>query len=248
MRADRIDKLGLEIECGVEIKCDKNGEITKRLKPDQLTFFKLASDGSIGTNNRRTSEPVELVSIPLNPADVDKAIDEAYKHINEINNTMGFHVHMSFKKDEDYWKTTTKKFFTHIVDSAKEEYPEWIKGRFSGKWCVPKITEKEMDIQIKASDKNGCRYKALNYCKGLHNTIEFRFFKATQDKEEAKKWVSWLTDTVEGWLDENDEVKTFRKQIKEKEADESTTKITVEGTVNTYDKNGGDKICVKYSS
>lgn len=185
------DKIGLELELGWDEK------IYKEIRTEP--FWDYHSDGSIGCYREGVAR--ELVTSPVKVKNLKKLVDkvfEAYRGVVEANDSMGLHIHQSFKT-----KQITKvfqdwnfiKFFVEELETASHEGA--LRGRGNPDETVAdRLADALMQESRYASlfktrldyDKHiynlEHRYKAINYCSlRSYQTIETRIFPAFQNAE-----------------------------------------------------------------
>ncbi len=162
---NRIKAIGIELEGGW-------------LKvPDGV---RLTQDVSV-----RVEDPAgRLISrgeIPSPPLEMSKWVDWMKVHYpSHCNESCGLHVHMSFRSDLTYQRLMRRDYTTAIVDQLRE----WAKGRRlpsshaiwgrlkgENKYCLPLYAPEK---QATARQKSNSRYAVVNYCHGIHQTLEIR--------------------------------------------------------------------------
>jgi len=140
-----------------------------------------------------------------------------------INETCGFHIHVSFKSirhynnlmEEEFYKfflermknfANTYEFDKHSNDKERLMYRLSGRNRFAAKVFIP-------DYQCKEMKGNYHRYTQLNFSYKVHNTIECRLFPMFTRVETALAAVEELIKTYCDYLD-----KLYKNQEKKEKA------------------------------
>ncbi len=183
-----IDKFGFELEGGWEFR-------PKMFKGDGSVYSEQAETGEIASNPYKSLGHAK------------RFIDKNYP--KEVNQSCGFHIHISTKKKEDYLLLTHPKFYKDFIFWAKKwnkevfrdyelqerilgknEYCKRIKSNFHGIYYR----------QIKYSDK---RFRQLNFCYGKHKTLENRLFPMFKNSKLAFRALSNYINFVDSWIENN---------------------------------------------
>lgn len=190
-----IKKVGFEVE----------GEFTYGLRRVLSLHGSFTEDGSIKfcSDNDKCRNKFDLNEFNAIPVNINKLKElkkvflllktvPNYKNYH-YNDTMGFHVHLSFNtKPVELFHEKFTQFFT---DKLKTEYPEVWTERANNYYCKAEncLTNKK----ILCAD----RYSAVNlfssYAK--HNTVEFRIFPANTGLR-MFNWLVFTTQTVSEYL------------------------------------------------
>jgi len=189
MKYKYIDKIGIELEGG-----------WREIPPAGKPYY----DGSI----EGIDAPIigEIASPPI-PAEkiseLEKWLRQNYPH--RVNNTCGFHIHISLRNLLFYSQLLTPEFHQFLLQELhkwgeENEIPSshYFWKRLNG----ARYTRKEWraEEQIFATEKTTSRYCQLNFCFRLHKTVECRIFPQFEKKKWAilalKKYI-WI---VEEWL------------------------------------------------
>jgi hypothetical protein len=139
----------------------------------------IGHDGSVKVNSYYVGE---VASPPLDPKEIDQWILRNHPHAT--NETCGTHVHLSFKRILDYARLadreTARKFIIRRLRNwgsnnewgcIRSDHPFW--ERLSGEniYCkalwIPQV-------QIPCTNKPESRRTQLNFCWGVHGTVELR--------------------------------------------------------------------------
>lgn len=213
-----IYKIGAEIETGLKDE--------KFLKPLEKTgYLKISDDGSI-----RVMEPYNSIEIQTKPfllSEKDilfKIIDliDAQKPL--INDSMGFHLHISFKNFLEYQKLYNYKFIEFFKNEYKREFKEDTDDlkRLNNHYSKAYKNETDFNLntlrQLRDKTKSGSRYFFINFNSfNLYKTIEFRIFRFNRG-EKLKQYINFLINVVEKYLKENGAKERFKviKTIKNK--------------------------------
>lgn len=130
----------------------------------------------------------------------------------------------------------TKDFETFFIQkmtkfgkdmSYQSEHLFWDRLKGSNPFCAKDFKPEEQAIR---SDKRGPRYAQLNFCYGLHGTLECRLFHGTADPKEIQSCINIFVEIVEEFL-ERSEVKTKSLEKTYEIYDSDLEKIKI----NTYD-------------
>ena len=157
-------------------------------------------DGSVECAGDTTGE---CISSPLKLVDVLRWIPRNYPEYT--NDTCGFHVHTSYNDLRDYETLMERKFYDFFLARIThwgKSYP--IKNRafwtrLDGKNSYCRKTFVPME-QALVNHKGGPRYSLLNYCWGLHGTLECRLFPMFKSSKTAQAAVCELVDLIETYL------------------------------------------------
>lgn len=166
---------------------------------------RMIRDGSVNFPRALNVQyPGEIPSPPFPFTDaLKKWIKENYPpHVNE---TCGFHIHVSFTRLFYYQVLMSKKFFDFFLKEAKkwgedqgvtnEAFWNRLNGRVH--FCAPAY---HPDEQAAARGKGPARYSALNYCFSLHKTIESRLMPMFETPDEAWEAVKFTVNTMRRYL------------------------------------------------
>lgn len=208
MKFKHIQQIGVEIEGGWRRE--------KFLHPKNKHLFH--ADNSVNitdqlpTNLRNTEGYVsgEVQTPPMNTLNsIEVYMKKFYPEF--INETCGFHIHISLKSDEDYCKLMEKKFYSFLLkkftawgtehknngESALALEKFW--GRLEGHNSFCK-KEFRPTIQVRSKEKCENRYTHLNFCYGLHGTVEFRLLPMFDDKKLSLSALRYYVLLVEQYL------------------------------------------------
>ncbi|MHA1880432.1 MAG: amidoligase family protein [Candidatus Heimdallarchaeota archaeon] len=219
-----INKIGVELEAGYVP--DLPAEKIKKLG------WKITTDGSIRIK-QIGNHAYEIVSPPIsNIKQLYKGVRFVYRFVREVNESMGLHIHVSFKKKTYYQKVASMSFFYYFLKKLERsdlinEIPNLLYRLQSCSWASNKICPHQIDDQIIAERKMGTiRYTAINFCRTLHNTIEIRIFPAVSEPEQVFKCVNFSIRAINSYL-----AKQLRKQydLIEKDVEKRKLLISLEG-------------------
>lgn len=203
---DRIYRVGVELEGGWThlpqgAQPERDGSIQlpnsvpdPTHKPEKMIK---QLDGTMKLESQRKLPVVvgEIVSDPLEVGKVPAWIRAYYPQV--VNHTCGLHAHVSFRDPLNYQRLMTKEFpeatFVYLTKWAKDKkfsskHPIWSRLSGQNRYCTKEFFP---DLQVAATSKNyaherpGNRYTAINYCHGLHSTIECRLLPMFEGPEEA---------------------------------------------------------------
>ena len=194
-----IDKVGLEIEgCWSEPRCDL-------VVDGSMREFEFKRPFTIDGN--RTPLFGELVSIPF--ASLEEVIHFLDKNwVAETGQRCGYHIHISLRKYAYYCALMSQSFLQFFLSSMEEWGQKnnckddrfWERLSDRNKFCRLRwIPDTQVNITKKTvSDER--RYCVLNFCWGLHKTLENRLFPTFFDVEMAKSATIAFLNCVEDYL------------------------------------------------
>lgn len=149
--------------------------------------------------------------IPLGPlyswGEAERSITQHYPHV--VNRTCGLHVHLSFPTAGHYSAIMSPRFesFLHrrlmLYGKRKNFSPDGqFFQRLSGRntYCKTRYTDERAMIQARATYKGGERYAFLNYCHGLHGTVELRALPAFTRVKSALRAIHYTLSSFERFL------------------------------------------------
>lgn len=180
----------------------------------------LAHDGSVCGINLKPEEqqlPAEIVaamkiksgelpSSPMEVRQVESWMRESYpSHVNE---TCGLHVHMSFKSALHYmwlmvpeFQETVKQYVQKWAEAENldAKHPLWKRLRGENTYCADGFYADLQASQTRKSynhDGPGNRYTMINYCHGLHETLECRLLPMFEDVDQGIRAVQNVIDVT----------------------------------------------------
>jgi len=216
LKAIHINKIGVEIEGGWNERPMFEGRRTT-----------VHGDGSVHSESRLVGE---VNSKPfVSRTGIKKWIKQNYPE--DINKSMGMHIHISVRTDDDYRKLMTKKFYRTFLKNVKEWGNEmkinegsafWVRLEGKNNWCKPLWTKtglfrkSTIRSQYLATDKGGPRYYIFNFCKRYHGTVECRLFPTFQKEALAESAIDFFYNFCENYLEKvkNDKVPSLKKIAK----------------------------------
>ena len=170
---NRVYRVGVELEGGWE---------------NIPTGCELIRDGSVNPGRiGPRAMPLhigELVSVPMEPVRVAPWMKKTYP--DTVNDTCGLHVHMSFKDARHYQQLMVPEYTTTMLHYLAEwgrkvsipaGHPFWERVVGKNRFCLPLFFPDSQAQKTSKSynhDGEGNRYSAINYCWGLHETVECR--------------------------------------------------------------------------
>ena len=197
-------KIGVEIEGFLPL--NKREDVCNSMVDLGWNF---GGDGSIipPENNHGVEFRSEVYSLE-NLDELFNATQKLFKDL-KVNNSCGLHIHLSFKDLVNYYKISewgfVEQFQNNIIELFKTETE---KKRLTNHFCALYKDQKDFNDSINmclsTRCKGGYRYKAVNYnAYSLYRTIEFRIFPATYKIENFKKYVMFLVNNVNNFIDSN---------------------------------------------
>ncbi len=190
------------------------------------------------------AENAELVSPVYDNLDLLKRdLKALYGYIEDINSSMGFHIHIGVLRPI-YYLLSSWGFVNFFQNAVVDEFPETrrrLANHFCGAWRGPVARgnsfgggpdwPRNHTLQMQAEDKydgNGNdRFKAVNFCYGLHKTIEFRLFPAVDDYYEAFEYLDFVKWAVGEWVAKHD-LDPIREGVEEAEAAGNEGEVVVD--------------------
>jgi hypothetical protein len=176
----------------------------------------------------------EYVSKPCNLEQAIEFINDCYP--DNINNSMGFHIHLSVQTIDEYSLLMTKEFYEYIK-SAMFKFLETLKGtedylllkkRLNGdnRFCYM-VFNNPMQ-QIINTGYDGIRYSMLNFCFNKHKTFELRVLPMFKQKDNCIKALEFYYKVVNIYLKKHKTIK-FEQVIDTSK--KNTVKIKNKGRV-----------------
>lgn len=252
-----ILNIGYEIETGLKRSCERykyevnefgDRKATINTSKDYKEFekyvkdkkFNLNSDGSIHTNSYamelnsrvytdiKTKEDLKVILEDIKPL---------FSFIEDCNNSMGLHFHISFKSLVDYYTLLDYEFFKLFVEKYKTKFTDSKEQyRLNNGFCKSSIEEKEFNkitrLQLKSYCKNA-RYTAINYNSfNIHKTIEFRIFPSVNNLKKFEDYLYFLYDTIIKYLKEEGEDNTDGVYINKKSKKEDNKLLNSKEVLN----------------
>lgn len=133
----------------------------------------------------------EFISPPMPILDYPSWLETCYP--DEVNRSCGLHFHVSFQDQLAYSRLISKEFSEklqkdiyiwgrdHLLRTSEPEFFDRLEGKNST--CRPKYDAKQ---QLSHKGKyHSERYRAVNFCFPLHQTIEFRYLPAFKEFKTA---------------------------------------------------------------
>lgn len=192
-----IDKIGAELEFGTNY-ADKT--ILRNVKGTDIT-----GDGSIHAKKATRAREILLQATKIKDIDgLKQRVLGLKKYVNETNNSMGFHIHVSFKNHSDYAKIYNYNFYREFIkEYAKNFTTKEELSRLNNSYCSRYKSLKHFSnntSQQVLSEYKSNRYFAVNYNSyNIHNTIEFRIFPAN-NPERLIQYIDFTVNFIKDWL------------------------------------------------
>lgn len=192
MSFKHINKVGVEIEGGWDYQRDD-----------------LIPDGSISRDYFSEKSPYvgELVSKPL------ATKEEVFEFVGtnwptEVIDKCGYHIHFSLKNINFYSECMNPVFYQEFLNRMEKwgkDFPcdnknFWNRLNDLNRYCRRSFYP-EAQIKHTSKSNSGSRYTHLNYCYGLHKTIECRLFPAFKTAKTAISASEALFDFIEDYLE-----------------------------------------------
>jgi len=227
-----IDKVGIEIE-GLWFEADgfqgkkvcanhpiehdgslKFGDNYKNRILEQIKSLHAA--GKLPSSNPKHFVRIgEVISKPIN------SMESALQFIHDnwpdqSNRTCGLHFHISTKNPGHYSALMDDEFGVYFREQIREfskEANSVLKGRILGtnehalKYCRDEFRPAKQAYVTKKvyrnHDPEAGRYTILNYCYGLHKTMECRVFTTHMSANRGARCLEWFVSTIENFLANN---------------------------------------------
>ena len=156
---------------------------------------------------------------------------------NEHDSSCGMHLHVSFKSKKAYMTLINSKFKDELIDF----YYNWLNENKinqdsrayqrlkNNTYCENSYRKEDVEGQLYALDKDSSvRYRVLNYCFSLHNTIELRFLNIFDKKEISSKCVKAIIKFIDSYIETNNRYLHDSDMIIESEKPIIKTKSEIE--------------------
>lgn len=226
---NRIDKVGPELEGGWTCHCDARFMATRgdmvvhrdgTVSSDRYSYdtgqasntvtcrcqpSRLRHDGSVGVTADWVGEISPDHGLPLK--DVVGWMKTYYPQA--INTSCGMHVHISLKDYGDYTRLMTPEFEGFLMDQlaawgkaykVPPRHAFWHRLLGLNRYCQRGITDSIIQRQRSATRRIDDRYYALNFCYGLHGTMEVRVLPMFKDVNTAIRALLAVTRGVNRYL------------------------------------------------
>lgn len=181
----RVQAVGLEFE----------GGWSRTASPAVLRL--IHHDGSVVVPNRNDTLMVgEIAAAPCHSLEyIQTCIKENQPTV--VNKSCGFHIHISFSSPGTYSLTLDKDFTKFLVDGLMQwaevqdflpDHPIWSRLRGENQYCRLTYAGNDQVMMVRKDyDRNriGNRYTAVNYCYGIHGTMEVRVLPMFETAEES---------------------------------------------------------------
>ena len=131
---------------------------------------------------------------------------------DEHDSSCGMHMHISFKSKRAYMTLIS----SHFKDELMDFYYNWLDQNKinensrayqrlkNNTYCENTFRKEDVETQLYARDKDSSvRYRVLNYCFSLHNTIELRFLNIFDKKEISLKCVKDIVKFIDSYIETN---------------------------------------------
>jgi len=200
-----IDKIGIEYEAGFK----KEGID----KLNKIKHLDIKQDGSVRTKEENLSQ--EITTKPFKFKDLEKLKEVVCllaDNTTEINETMGFHIHLSFTDYSDYVKLFKYDFVKRFTEEYAEKFTtteelKRLDNQYSQQYKNNTDFFNTALSQVSYMGKGGSRYRAVNFnAYNLYNTIEFRIFGMNK-KDKLIEYIDFLINSVNSFLENAEEVK-----------------------------------------
>jgi hypothetical protein len=155
----------------------------------------------------------EYVSKPCTLSEAIEFINDCYP--DNVNSSMGYHIHLSVNSIDEYSLLMTKEFFEYIklamfkfLETLKgtEDY-QLLKKRLDGdnRYCYMVFNNPMQQIINIGYD--GVRYSMLNFCFNKHKTFELRILPMFKNKNNCIKALEFYYKVVNIYLKKHHTIK-----------------------------------------
>lgn len=223
IQSKSLRSLGIELECGVLSSAHK--QVSQLIESGYWEYANEGRDSSLLFQSDEGEEPIVPVEYRIwdkfnnNLWSVSDFIDKMYnKYHILVNDTCGFHIHVSFvdatnglaiassqKFQEGFISEYLKAFEgnSKYLDRLNNKYTYW--GGYNEDIVVDVLNNYHHD------DRRRVPINLMAWHE--HNTIEFRVFPHQESALEAFSTIGWLASTVDKLVDEYEKETTFEYEI-----------------------------------
>lgn len=199
---------------GVELEGGFDGSYRSAAK---ILNWHVGYDESIST----FAEDAELISpVYYDLSKLKHDLRVLMGYLEDANGSMGFHVHIGVP-DKVYYLLSSWGYVRFFQDEVVAMFPEvqqrlennfckrWdrVEAGRTSPWGGGAAWPRNHTLQVQAMDKydeNGNdRYTSINFCRGLHGTIEYRLFPATDWDKKAFDYLDFVEWSVAEWVSNN---------------------------------------------
>jgi len=205
--------IGFELEAGVR-------DDSEARKTARSIKWQTGSDGSINIR-KCNSYPIEFKSkVYIMPKNLNQMIADfkiISNEVNDINSSMGLHVHVSFSDKITYCRLCSYKFVRKFQTSYRKRFTKAKEQRRMGNsYCRFYPSKKQFEEEIlKQIEFQDGKYRSINFgAISGHGTIEFRIFPATKSVVEFKRYVNFVRRMILTFIKKNNKDK-IEPQIKD---------------------------------
>lgn len=164
---------------------------------ESLHLQRAGNSNTIKTGEIATPEPLLPSKVPPYWDGVTKWVATHYP--THVNDTCGLHTHMSFKSNLHYSRLMTPDYPLTLIEYLKrwcevnkidKGHPIWPRLKGENTYCQHVYhAGKQVAVRDKPPGnpedrrRDGHRYTAVNYCYGLHQTVEVRVLSMLDSAE-----------------------------------------------------------------
>lgn len=128
----------------------------------------------------------------------------------KIDESCGYHIHLSTKNENDYELLTHPKFYSDFINFLKTLNKVSLRNyelmdRINGKntYCR-KISKNSLEkTYVSQINWGENRFRQLNFCWGKHRTLENRVFPMFETSEKAIKALEEYLKFVDSWIEDH---------------------------------------------
>ena len=178
-------------------------------------FWDLCKEMGNGHSPKQLAHVGEVVSPPFDNLDNAKQWMLKY-YPDATNSSCGLHFHVSLNNPGYYSCLMEKEFYLYMKESLgkfadEQKLNKIFRERFEGKteWAKKYCRDEFIPLkqafvsQKNYNDAGRNRYTLLNFCYGLHETVEIRVFTAHMPVKRAVKCLEWYVNVITEYLEQN---------------------------------------------
>jgi len=245
----RIQRIGIEIEGAWKTKplpppvVDPKTGLTRQFEAPPIfpDATRIKGDPSVKFPEARGLAAIgEVVSEPMIRPALWAWIRAHYPDVT--NRTCGIHVHMSLRHELDYQRLIDRRFHDHMLlglhrwglqQKLPADHVFWPRLRGTNLFCQDVF---HGDFQTRYGNDRGRdyhdhRYGMINFCWGLHKTLEVRVLPTFADRRMAIRAIRRVLNLTEEFLAQQRLVKEVDHSVVARMVDGGMPSIHVQSTV-----------------
>jgi hypothetical protein len=225
--------IGYELEAGLE----NSGDVKNVAR--QLGFH-IGEDGSVCCDDfdnweaelrspvYRGKKGKKLWMWELKKPEIDDKLfsdfEQLSHYVREINDSMGLHIHVSFKNKKHYQYLFSLAFVKFFQKEYARNFKKPVeRDRMDNEFCEFYDTDDVYEFNdikdeaLGSHDKCDARCHSVNFnAYPVHKTIEFRIFPATKKATDFKRYVNFVTCCVTSFISEVEKEKVFETLMEQR--------------------------------